>query len=514
MKKYLVSLLLVLALLPGLTLAQTKAKPLPVNAKPAPTANAAAKPIPQQQSYDIPFVTKKLANGMEIIVLPDNSVPLVTVEIAVRNGSFTEPPEFNGLSHLYEHMFFKQNSARIVNDCESALKNGPLSDYGRRVCEPQLKLKAQIGDVSYLDKINQIGSVSNAETHEEVVNYYFTTTAPHVASALRFIRDSIRFPVFDGDAFDREKEVVIAELDRNLSSPGYYLERTMMDKLFYKYPSRKSPGGTRQTVGEATPEQMRTIQNRYYVPNNSALIVTGDVDPIRIFAMAEAMFGDWKAAEDPFKRYPIVEHPPLTKSEGVIVEQPIQVALIQLGWHGPSIGQDDAATYAADVFSYIVKQPDSRLQRALIDSGLALSVSVHYYTQRNTGPIRITMACAPDKAKEALKVLYDEIAQFDKPDYFTDEELANAKSLLESEDLYRREKLTEYSHTLSFWWSSTGVEYFRGYHRNLRAVSREDINRYIKTYIHEKSRIGLLLTARELKAMTKLTETDLTGGAK
>ena len=48
---------------------------------------------------------------MQIIVLPDRSVPLVTIELAVRNGSFTEPPELNGLSHLYEHMFFKTNHA-------------------------------------------------------------------------------------------------------------------------------------------------------------------------------------------------------------------------------------------------------------------------------------------------------------------------------------------------------------------------------------------------------------------
>jgi len=50
-----------------------------------------------------------LPNGLQLLVVEDNSVPLVTVEIAVRNGSFTESPEYNGLSHLYEHMFFKAN---------------------------------------------------------------------------------------------------------------------------------------------------------------------------------------------------------------------------------------------------------------------------------------------------------------------------------------------------------------------------------------------------------------------
>ena len=63
-----------------------------------PTASAVAQ---AKTHYKVPYVTKTLANGLQVIVYPDTGVPLVTVEMAVRNGSFTEPPELNGLSHLY-----------------------------------------------------------------------------------------------------------------------------------------------------------------------------------------------------------------------------------------------------------------------------------------------------------------------------------------------------------------------------------------------------------------------------
>ena len=119
---------------------------------------------------------------------------------------------------------------------------------------------------------------------------------------------------------------------------------------------------------------------------------------------------------------------------------------------------------------------------------------------------------SPDKAKQALKTIYGEIDKFTDPAYFTDEELENAKSLLEAEDLYRREKLSEYSHTLSFWWSSTGVDYYRGYHKNLRAITRADIVRYIKTYIQNKPHIGVALISSELQREAQLTPADLTGG--
>lgn len=505
MRKIFISLLLILAFLPVSGLSQ-KAKP--VAAKPSATATA---PKPQAAPYEIPISVKTLANGMQIIVLPDASVPLVTIELAVRNGSFTEPPELNGLSHLYEHMFFKGSRAASIFRCEY-LQFRNFQAFRQMRCDAELQFKAQVKDASYMADIDNIGLVNNATTREEVVQYYFTTTSPHIVTAMKFIKDGARFPVFDQEEFDREKEVVLGELERNMSQPGYYLNQASLDKLFYKYPSRKSPGGTRESVAAATTEKMRLIQSRYYVPNNSALIVTGDVNPDSIFKLAEELFGDWPKSEDPFKKFPLVEHPPLTKSEGVIVTQPVQNVFVQLNWQGPSIGKDDAATYAADVFSFIIRQPDSRFQRAMVDSGLTTNSNIGYYTQRNVGPIQAIMVTSPEKAKAAVNALYGEIAQFDKPGYYTDAELENAKTLLEADDLFSREKLSEYGRTLSFWWSTTGIDYFRGYHKNLRATTREDIAKYIRTYIQNKPRIGVALISPEQQAIAKLTEADLIGG--
>ena len=502
MKKLFLNSLLIISFLTPVNFAQT--------AKPAQAVAAA--PAKTKQTSESPFVNKVLPNGLEVIVLPDASVPIVTVELAVRNGSFTEPPELNGLSHLYEHMFFKPNQAVLLSQCESVINSGGgLSDLGKRMCANPLRLKSQIGSLAYLKDADQL-SIYNGTTREEVVNYFYTTTSPYVSNAIRLINDAVRYPTFDEQEFKEEIQVVIGEIDRNEANPFFYLSRTMSDKLFYKYPTRKNALGTRETVLSATTDKMRTIQGRYYVPNNSALVVTGDVKPEEVFKFAEESFGSWERRKvDPFKDFPLVEHPPLPKSDGYIVEQPVQNVLIQVGWQGPSIGKDDAATYAADVFSYILSQPNSRFQRALVDSGLTVGADITYYTQRNVGPISLTLVTTPDKAKAALKAAYAEIAQFDKPDYFTDEELESAKTILESRDLFEREKLSEYSHTLGFWWSSTGIDYFRGYYKNLRAISRTDTNRYVKTYMQGKSHVGIALISAESQAQTKITPQDLIG---
>ena len=471
--------------------------------KPQPTPTPAAGPLAEAA----PFVNKVLPNGLEVIVLEDHSVPLVTVELAVRNGSFTETPELNGLSHLYEHMFFKSNRASLLGE-------------------------------EYIRNIDSLGIIYNGETHEEVVDYYFTTTTPNFPVALRFMRDATLYPGFDQrwmdsgtmvdsqldperrarlrqaveQQFAQEREVVVGELDRHESNPYGEIGQEMNRRLFYKYPSRKDPGGNRQTVRAATTDMMRLIQSRYYVPNNSAIVVTGDVTPPEAFRQVEDLFGAWaRRAKDPFEEFPLVEHPPLPKSEAGIITKPVNNVVIQLGWQGPSIGKDDAATYAADVFSFILRQPNSRFQRALVDTGLTTGVGFGYYTQRNVGPITLILQTTPEKARAAVRAAYSEMAHFNDPDYFTDEELESAKALVEADDLYSREKLSEYSHTISFWWASTGLDYFRGYLKRLRATSRADISRYVKTYIQGKPHVGLVLLNEEALKSSGLTEADLIG---
>jgi len=450
-------------------------------ARPAPTKPVEATLAPAARLPEAKITSQLLPNGLEVIILEDHSIPLVTIELAVKNGSYTEPPELNGLSHLYEHMFFKQN--RAIANAED-----------------------------YLRTIGQMGIAYNGTTREEVVDYYFTTTSPNLRTAMQFMKDATRYPLFDEREFVREKEVVIGEIDRNESNPFFYLNKEMNNRLFFKYQSRKNPLGSRETVGAATTDMMRLIQQRYYVPNNSALVLTGDVNPAEVFKMAQEFYGDWpKREKDPFVEFPLVEHPPLPKSEGLVITQPVQTVFISIGWHGPSIGKDNPATYAADVFSFILRQPNSRFQRNLVDTGLVTAVDLSYYTQRNVGPIALIAQTTPDKARAAIKAMYEEVAHFNDKDYYTDEQLESAKALLEADDLYSREKLSDYTHTLSFWWASTGLEYFRGYLPRLRATSRADISRYITTYIQGKPHISLALMSPDAQSKVKITPEELMG---
>jgi zinc protease len=422
----------------------------------------------------LPIRDTVLANGLHVIVIESQAVPLVTVELDVKNGSYTEPPEYNGLSHLYEHMFFKANR----------------------------KIPSQ---EQYLKRLRELGASWNGTTSEERVNYFVTVGVDSLRPALQFMEDAIRDPLFLEDELVRERPVVIGEFDRNESNPYFHLQRGMDTLLWTKdYYSRKNVIGNREMILTTTQAKMRTIQSRFYVPNNTALIISGAITPARAYRLAEEVFGDWPRGADPFAT-PEPMPPPLTRTQAVIVEQPVNSVSISLNWHGPSVKKDPAATYAADVLSTILNNPTSPLQKRLVDSGLSFFTQISYYTLGHVGPISMFAQTTPDKLLAAERAMLDEVAKFADSNYVTQAQLEAAQKQLGIQALFEREQATSWSHTIGFWWSVASLDYYRGYVPNMQKVTRTDLARYAQTYLKDKPFIVGVLLNPETKKQLNLT---------
>jgi zinc protease len=415
-----------------------------------------------------PIAKKTLDNGLEVIVVENHALPLVTIEIAVRNGSMTEPPEYNGLSHLYEHMFFKANQALPSQE-------------------------------QWLAKARSLGMSWNGTTNTERVNYFVTTTSDHFAPSMEFLRDAVVTPLFDPKELEKERVVVTGEIDRNESNPFYFLDHETQKRVFWKYPSRKDPLGNRETVLKTTVDQMKTIKERYYVPNNSALLVTGDVKADDVFAQAAKIYADWKKADDPFVKFPLVQHPPLPATSVVLVQQPVQTIVGALTWQGPSVkGKEIPFTYAADLFTFAEGYPASKMQQDLVDSGACVNAGIGWYTQQNVGPIAVNFEAAPDKADTCIKAIVAELPKMREAGYVTDDEIKNALLNAEIQDMQGREAPTELTHTLSFWWTTAGLDYYVNYIPNLRKVTRADFANYFDTYVEKKPYVLSVMVSPEM----------------
>ena len=121
-------------------------------------------PFNIEAQADLPIRDTVLANGLHIIVVENHSVPLVTVELDVKNGAYTQTPEYEGLAHLYEHMFFKAN------------KTIPSQE-------------------KYMQRLRQLGASWNGGTSDEQVNYFFTVGVDSTRAALQFMEDAARYPL-------------------------------------------------------------------------------------------------------------------------------------------------------------------------------------------------------------------------------------------------------------------------------------------------------------------------------
>jgi zinc protease len=134
---------------------------------------------------------------------------------------------------------------------------------------------------------------------------------------------------------------------------------------------------------------------------------------------------------------------------------------------------------------------------------------VNYYTLNQVGPITIQGEVRPEKLKQALAALDDELQKSIEPGYITARELADTKQHRIADAMFQMERASEFGKQLAFWWAVTGMDYFYGYAETMARQSPEDLRRYATTYILGKPRVVSVVLPAEVRASLKLTPADL-----
>ena len=435
------------------------------------TAFASAQPrLPEN------YFWKKLSNGLEVVVIENHKVPLATIEIAVRNGAYTEGPEYSGLSHLFEHMFFKAN--RDYPDQEKFLK-----------------------------RTQELGAIWNGTTGDERVNYYFTFDKDSLDAGLNFMNSAIRFPIYRTEDMQKERPVVDGEFQRGESDPGFQIWYECQKKLWGDLVTRKNPIGDHNVINTATPEKMMVIKGKYYHPNNSLLVICGDVKPEEAFAKAEKIFGSWEhSGFDPHQKYPIPEFAPLTSTQYFVKESSIaQTPYMLFFWQGPDTRKDSASTVAADVFNTMLGLNSSKWQQALVDKGLATYAGVSYQTEKYVGPVNIYVLPNPLKLKECYEEVMKQIKMWTDNDYYTDDQLNTAKLNLQRSFIRQTEKPSSLASQLTYYWCSASLEYYTDYISAYGKVTRADIKNYLEKYIVNKNYVAGTIINAEMSKSTGIS---------
>ena len=395
-----------------------------------------------------------LDNGLEVVVAENHAVPLATVLVAVRNGAFTQEPDERGLAHLYEHILFRSYK-------------GDPNAFGRAA--------------------GRLNAAYNGFTSSEVVSYFLMVPSQNVDGAIDLIAGLFEDARFSNQDLKEERPVVLDELQSHASDPEDRLGRQVAQALWGSSWSRKDASGDSVTLAGITLDHLKATYNRYYVPNNAALIVTGDVVTERVFEQARERFRDWKRGPDPFADRPIPPIAPRATNGVVMLASDVRDVTIRTAL------QDTGATYAADALFDLLNDPASGFQQRLVTNGPFESVTGTYYTMSHSGPIEIVGKTSPERAQVALVRLLNELETLDVLEGASDEDLAIAKKHREVQLALTRERMAGLAPALAQWWSSAGLDYHLAYDGRMAAQTIDDLRRFAGTYVVGRPRvIGVL----------------------
>ena len=196
----------------------------------------------------------RLANGLQVAIVEDDTRPVVTGQIAYRVGSSHEAPGRQGMAHLVEHL--------------AVVRSFPESFY-------------------LLDAPH-----ANASTSKDGTKYYATVPKAQLDTLIAYFAHGMTQFDVSQEAFDLEKEVVLGEWARSANSARRLLYRKLYARMFAGHPYQYDILGHRDTIKTFTLEQATVFHRRYYVPNNACLVIVGDVKGADILPVVVQHFGE------------------------------------------------------------------------------------------------------------------------------------------------------------------------------------------------------------------------------
>lgn len=402
-----------------------------------------------------------LDNGLTVLTKEVHTAPVVSVQVWYKVGSRNEVKGENGISHQLEHLMFKGTTDRPVQ-------------FGRL--------------------FSALGSQFNAFTSYDETAYFGTVQRDKLEALLTLEADRMENSLVGTEQLTSEKRVVISELQGYENSPGYRLNRAVMRDAFPSRAYGLPVGGTKADVQKFTVEQVRNYYQTYYSPENATLVITGDFATEPVLKVVKETYGKLpKRPKTAVAKNPAQVTAPtsVAKKAVIVLKQPGSAALLQAVYPLTDINHPDVP--AIDVMDAILTGGrSSRLYQALVESGLASSVSGGAAELIEPGWYQIDATAAPGKELGKIaQVLQESLAKLQQQPVTT-EELNRAKTQLQASYILGNQDITSQATQLGY--NQTVAGDYRFIERYLAAIAKvtpAQVQKIAKTYLNPaKQTIG------------------------
>jgi zinc protease len=394
-----------------------------------------------------------LENGLRVVIIRDPLAPVVTVEENFLAGGNETPAGFPGMAHAQEHMAFR-GCAGVTADQTAAI-------YA------------------------QLGGAGNADTQQNITQYFTTLPASDLGIALRMDAACMRNIDDSQEEWGKERGAIEQEVARDLSNPTYKFITRLNEDMFSGTVYSHDALGTKESFDATTGEMLKDFYKKWYAPNNAILVITGDVEPGAVLAQVKEFYGDI-----PRKTLPAhaeVTLPPV-KAESFTLDSNLPYLLAFVSYRVPGTESPDFA--AIQILSDVLGSQRGNLY-ALVPQGKALDTGfglVETYAKASVAYSAAALPAAADAKPviaEMRKIMSDYAANGVPAELV---EAAKRKEIAGAE--FRRNSIPGLAAAWSEALASEGRNSPDDDIEAMKHVTPEDVNRVAKKYLVDQESIA------------------------
>lgn len=354
-----------------------------------------------------------LINGLQVVVIPNHRVPVVSHMVWYRVGSADEPRGKSGIAHFLEHLMFK------------GTENIPPGEFSRRV--------------------RAMGGQDNAFTSYDYTAYFQNVTRDNLLTVMEMESERMRGLTFPEDEVDSELLVVMEERRQRVDNdPRAWFGEQLRALLYVNHPYGIPVIGWMEEIEGLSRDDAVRFYDRWYAPNNAILIVSGDITAEELKPMVSRTYGTIPARNLPERNWTNV--PPMIGEPRLVMRHPTirQPRFVRM-YRVPSLRQNSEDALALQVLENVMSgSAATRLYRTLVvENNIATSVSMGYSgTFVDDGGLSIGALPAEGVSLEELEAAIDEQLRLLIRDGVDAAELAEAKQRLQDAAIFARDSIT------------------------------------------------------------------------